>query len=351
VQLYPIFIFINLKYRELFVHCHRFIGVKKHERYKMKLSTNSILIIFGILALGMMAIFPITLVAAQVLNPQPDRDPQMTVQAMVTQTMLAMTLNAPTQTPLPPTPTSIVQITSTPVPASTALPAVTSYCDWVGFVNDVSIPDGTTLVPAETFTKVWRLKNRGTCTWTPDYMLVYTSGTQMGGTTAVRLPGNVAPGQTVDISVTLTAPAASGHYTGYWILRNPSGALFGSGDKANVPFYVDIQVKRPASEIPHGTVGGNLCYPSEFNPPMTLYFENAHTGDRIQFYIPENENVYSVLLPAGRYYAYAWAPNYNLEGAYTDSSALMKSFFVEGGLTTPFINLCDWSPYPHGRGE
>ena len=316
----------------------------------MKLSTNSILIIFGILALGMMAIFPITLVAAQVLNPQPDKDPQATVQAMVTQTMLALTLNAPTQTPLPPTPI-IVQITNTPVPTSTALPTAVSYCDWVAFVKDVSIPDGTTLVPGETFTKTWRLKNRGTCTWTPDYMLVYASGSQMGGTTAVRLPGNVAPGQTVDISITLTAPSASGHYTGYWILRNPSGALFGSGDKANIPFYVDVIVKD--KDLPHGTVSGNLCYPSEFNPPMTLYFENAVTGERIQFAIPENQNVYTVLLPIGKYYAYAWAPVYNLEGAYTNSNSngLMISFSVESGMTTPFINLCDWSPNPHGRGQ
>jgi Ig-like domain from next to BRCA1 gene len=314
----------------------------------MKLSTNSILIIFGILALGMMAIFPITLVAAQVLNPRPNNDPQATVQAMVTQTMLALTSNAPTQTPLPPTPI-IVQITNTPAPTSTALPAAISYCDWVAFIQDVSFPDGAVLAPGETFTKIWRLKNRGTCTWTSDYMLVYTNGTQMGGTTAVRLPGNVAPGQTVDISVTLTAPDTSGHYVSYWILRNPSGVLFGSGDKASVPFYVDIKVKE--KELPHGTVTGNLCYPSEFNPPLTLYFENASTGQRIQFAMPEDENVYSVLLPNGRYYAYAWAPGYNLEGAYTNSDGLMKTFSVEGGLTTPFINLCDWSPNPHGRGQ
>jgi len=317
----------------------------------MKLSTNTILIIFGILALGMMAIFPITLVAAQVLGSQPDKDPQATVQAMVTQTMLALTLNAPTQTPLPPTPI-VVQITNTPVPTSTPLPAATpvTYCDWVAFIKDVSIPDGTVLAPGETFTKIWRLKNRGTCTWTSDYMLVFSSGSQMGGKTMVTFPGNVAPGQTVDVSVLLTAPSTSGSYSGYWMLRNSSGALFGTGDKANIPFYVDVQVKQPVNEIPHGTVGGNLCYPSEFNPPMTLYFENAYTGERIQFSIPENQNVYSVLLPTGRYYAYAWAPIYNLEGAYTDSSGLMKTFLVEGGLTTPFINLCDWSPNPHGRG-
>jgi len=317
----------------------------------MKLSTNTILIIFGILALGMMAIFPISFVAAQVLGQRSDQHLQTNVQAMVTQTMLALTLNAPTQTPIPPTPI-VVQVTSTPMPIVTPFPAATqvTYCDWASFVKDITIPDSTVLAPGETFTKIWRLKNRGTCTWTSDYMLVFSSGSQMGGKAVVTFPGNIAPGQTVDVSVLLTAPSAPGSYSGYWMLRNSAGALFGTGDKANIPFYVDIQVKQPVSEIPHGTVTGNLCYPSEFNPPMTLYFENAHTGEKIQFAIPEKENIYSVLLPAGRYYAYAWAPNYNLEGAYT-ANGLMKTFLVEGGLTTPFINLCDWTPSPHARGQ
>jgi hypothetical protein len=318
----------------------------------MKLSTNTILIIFGILALGMMAIFPISLVAAQVLSSQPEKDPQATLQAMVTQTMLAMTLNAPTQTPLPPTPI-IVQVTNTPVATSTPLPTATtaSYCDWVAFVKDVTVPDGTILPPDETFTKTWRLKNRGTCTWTPDYMLVFSSGSKLSETTAVRLPGNVAPGQTVDVSVLLTTPYIPGEYTSYWVLRNPSGALFGTGDKANIPFYLDISVEGSDDELPHGTVTGSLCYPSEFNPPMTLYIEKAGTVEKIGFSIVENQLTYSVLIPNGTYYAYAWAPGYNLEGAYTDSSQLMKTFVVRGGQTTANINLCDWSPYPHGRGH
>ena len=318
----------------------------------MKPNTNTILIIFGILALGILALIPISVLAMPIFqSSRPQADPQATVQAMVTQTTFALTLNAPTQTPPPPTLT-VAPATNTPLPTSTSVPATAvSYCDWVAFVKDVTIPDGANLVAGETFTKIWRLKNRGTCTWTTDYMLVFSSGTQMGGTTAVRLPGAVLPGQTVDIAITLTAPDKSGHYFSYWMLRNPSGTLFGTGDAANKAFYVDINVTKLADPLPHGTVGGNLCYPSEFNPPMTLYFENAVTGERIQFAIAENENIYTVLLPAGRYYAYAWAPNYNLEGAYTYDSGLMKSFNVEGGLTTPFINLCNWSPYSHGKGQ
>ena len=311
----------------------------------MKLTTNSILIFFGIIALAIMACFPVTLIAMPLLQPaRPNSvDSMATIQAIVTQTMYAATQNAPTAMPATATP---VPATSTPVhPTNTAAPTAVAYCDWVAFVKDVTIPDGTELAAGEVFTKTWRLQNRGTCTWTSDYMLVYTSGDQMGSTTAVRLPGNVAPGQTLDVSVTLTAPAVNGYQRSYWMLRNPSGALFGAGAKANEAFYVEIKVGQP-----HGTVAGALCYPSEFNPPMTLYFEKAGTNETISFFIPEDQNFYSVLLPNGTYYAYAWAPGYNLEGAYTDANGLMKTFVVSGGQTTSNINLCDWSPYSHGRG-
>ena len=317
----------------------------------MKLTTNSILIIFGVLFFAVMACFPITIFAMPLINPQQPEpvDSFATVQAMVTQTIVAMTQNAPTQTPVPPTATPL-PATATPVPATnTPLPTATavSYCDWVTFVKDVSIPDGTKFSSGDTFTKTWRLKNRGTCTWTPDYTLVFASGDQMGGTTAVRLPGYVSPGQTVDVSVTLTAPAKRGHYVGYWMLRNPAGTLFGFGDSANKAFYVDINVE----DLPHGEVSGTFFYPSEFNPPLILYFENAVTGEVIQFSIPENNPTYKVLLPNGTYYAYAWAPNYNLQGAYVFDNLTMKPFVVKGGQLTSDINLTDWSPYPHSRGQ
>jgi len=307
----------------------------------MKINTNSILILFGVIAFAIMACFPVTLIAMPLLQPaQPDsNDAAATVQAIVTQTMYAATQNAPTSTPVP--------ATVTPVPATnTPVATAVSYCDWVAFIKDVTIPDGTSLSPGEVFTKTWRLQNRGTCTWTPDYDIVFYSGAQMSGTT-MQVPGYVAPGQSVDVAVTFTAPSAPGHYVGYWILRNASGKLFGTGGWADEPFYVDIYVK----DLPHGTVTGALCYPSEFNPPMTLYFEKAGTAETIQISIPENQNFFSVLLPNGRYYVYAWAPGYNLEGAYVDSNFLMKSFLVSSGQVTANINLCDWSPYSHGRGQ
>lgn len=316
----------------------------------MKFTTNNIIIIFGSLILCMLAIIPISVFAMPLLSTdRTESDPQATLQAIMTQTAIALTLQAPTQTPPPPTATP-VPATNTPVPTATATALPVTYCDWMAFVTDISVPDGTNFKPGETFVKTWRIKNRGTCTWTPDYTLAFNGGDQLGATTSVRLPGYVAPGQSVDVSVTLTAPNTPGSYKGYWIMRNTAGALFGTGDKANIPIYVDIRV-RQSDPLPHGTVSGNLCYPSEFNPRMTLYIENAHTGDRIQFAIAENQFTYAVLVPAGRYYVYAWAPDYSLEGAYTHDNGVMKSFFVESGKETPFINLCDWGPYGHAKGE
>ena len=316
----------------------------------MKSSTQITLIVLASVILALVACLPITMLAMPLMQSDQASTPDTfaTIQAMVTQTVAAQTQFAPTQTPLPPT---AIPATNTPLPTNTPVPTATtvSYCDWVSFVKDVTVPDGTTFAPGETFTKTWRLKNRGTCTWTPDYMLVFSSGTQMGGTTAVRLPGYVSPGQIVDVSVTLTAPDTSGKYIGYWMLRNPSGGLFGYSDKANQAFYVDIKVKEIT--LPHGTVTGDICYPSEFNPPMTLYFEQVGTTQIIQFSIPENHMTFSVLLPNGTYYAYAWAPGYNLEGAYVNSDGTLKPFVVQGGQITPGIRICDWGPDHHSHAQ
>jgi len=133
-------------------------------------------------------------------------------------------------------------------PALGASTARAAACDWAQFVADVTVPDGTTYAPGATFTKTWRLKNIGTCNWTTNYALVFDSGTQMGAPAAVNFPSNVAPGQTVDLTVNLTAPNAAGNYFGYYKLRNASGAIFGIGYYANKAFWVEINV---------GTTSGN----------------------------------------------------------------------------------------------
>lgn len=120
--------------------------------------------------------------------------------------------------------------------------AAASACDWAQFVADVTVPDGTSFAPGTVFKKTWRLKNIGTCTWTTSYALVFDSGEKFGAPTAVNFPINVAPGQTVDLSLDMTAPSSAGHYYSYWKLRNASGVIFGIGSTANKAFWAEINV-------------------------------------------------------------------------------------------------------------
>src|SRR5215216_1290108 len=129
------------------------------------------------------------------------------------------------------------------VPAAvTASPVSAATCDWAQFVADVTVPDGMRFDPGAIFTKTWRLRNIGTCTWTTGYTMVFDTGEKMGTTTSVAFPSSVAPGQTVDVSVNMTAPSAAGHYIGYWKFKNATGTLFGIGSNALKDWWVEINV-------------------------------------------------------------------------------------------------------------
>lgn len=172
-----------------------------------------------------------------------------TVAALLTQPA-QVTLPPPvaTDTPMPPTDTPLPP-TDTPVgPSPTAGSA--GCTDKATFVTDVTIPDDTNIPPGNGFVKTWRLKNSGTCTWNTGYALVFSSGNNMSGPASVAFTGTVAPGSTVDLSVNLTAPDASGTYKGNWLLRNDSGVLFGIGASANVAFWVQIVVGATPTATP-----------------------------------------------------------------------------------------------------
>jgi hypothetical protein len=176
----------------------------------------------------------------------------LTVQAQLTlQAPLATATSAvilPTNTSLP---TSTLPPLPSPLPP-TAVKSPTSSCNVAQFIADVTIPDGTLLEPGEVFTKTWRVKNNGTCSWTPSYSVVFSSGTAMGGPASQALLGNVNPGQTVDISINFTAPTTTGDYFSYYKLRDASGVLFSQ-------IYVQIKVqtgKFAVTSVSFTTSGG-----------------------------------------------------------------------------------------------
>ncbi len=158
----------------------------------------------------------------------------MTAAALTVQAQLSATAPAPTQASATPTYTPV----PFPTPNATLAPAATptSNCDNAGFVADVTYPDNTVVSSGDSFTKTWRFRNIGNCSWTPSYALVFVSGEAMGGPSVQALSGNVNPGQTVDLSAALIAPTSNGMHVGNWGLRNSAGVIFGH-------FYVQIKVE------------------------------------------------------------------------------------------------------------
>lgn len=148
--------------------------------------------------------------------------------------------------------------------------AAISVCDWAQFIADVTVPDGTSFSPGATFNKTWRLKNIGICTWTTSYALVFDTGEKMGAPASINLPSSVAPGQTVDLTVSMTAPSAAGHYIGYWKFKNASGVLFGIGTTTTKSWWVEINVTGSGGYGVFYDFTSNLCQANWYNDTALL---------------------------------------------------------------------------------
>jgi len=171
----------------------------------------------------------------------------------------------PTLTPLP-LPTIILPPTATPLP-----------CNKAQFVSE-TIPDGTTFSPGESFNKMWRWKNIGTCTWNNNYKLVFFSGDGMSGPGSKNLAASIAPNSTVDLTLNLKAPTTPGAYTGYWKLQGEDGQNF-------TQMYVQINVSNPTAfavtsvnmAVDHSLIEEDCSTPQTFNIQATVTTNAAGT--------------------------------------------------------------------------
>lgn len=178
---------------------------------------------------------------------------QLTVAAQPTETATATMTATNTATPTN-TPTNTATLIPTNTPTNTATKTATATatpipCNLAIFVKDVTYPDGSILLPGQGFIKTWRLKNGGTCTWTTGYDIVFVDGSAMDANQAYDMPKTVKPGESIDISISMTAPQKEGTYTGYWMLRSDKGARFGVGENGTKPFWVSIKVREGTGEV------------------------------------------------------------------------------------------------------
>ncbi|MBN2502787.1 MAG: hypothetical protein JXB38_18555 [Anaerolineales bacterium] len=144
------------------------------------------------------------------------------------------------------------------------LPQPAAACDNVAsLVEHVTIPPGSVVTPGAPFEKVWKLRNDGTCVWTPEYTLVFDSGELMGAPSPVPFPRAVAAGEEVDLSVTFIAPGDDGSYSSNWSLRDDLGADFGTGPNADEKLTVSI------------SISPNLLWSNLGEPGWNDEFENS----------------------------------------------------------------------------
>jgi Tol biopolymer transport system component len=104
-----------------------------------------------------------------------------------------------------------------------------------------------------------------------------------------------------------------------------------------------------------GVVMGKICFPSEFIPSMTVYFQDITTGEFTQMQVAENQDNYTFELESGEYVAfaplqgvgetpfggmYSAAVVCGLNVECTDHS--LVEFNVLPGETIEGIDICDW---------
>lgn len=176
-----------------------------------------------------------------------------TALALQTQTVLAMPTATSTPQVSPTTHTTNTPIitatslpgtgpaTATPLALTTPLATSQTSCDNMQYMADVTIPDGYVAAHGEVMKKTWRVQNLGPCTWNQDYVLAFGwggQGTDWNTTSPAHLSKLVAPGETIDITVTLSAPSTPGEYVGTFKLQNDKGFNFPPGQQLTIDIVV-----------------------------------------------------------------------------------------------------------------
>jgi hypothetical protein len=130
--------------------------------------------------------------------------------------------------PVQPTPTAPPAVSPTVVIGDSCTPSAR-------FVEDVTVPDDSLFNSGVNFTKTWRLRNDGECTWPSGTTWVFIGGDLLGAQSPVDVE-LAEPDRIVEISVDMMAPGAPGTYNSYWRLQGPDGEFF--GDQAYVRIIV-----------------------------------------------------------------------------------------------------------------
>eukprot|EP00607_Mallomonas_marina_P008675 CAMPEP_0182424644 /NCGR_PEP_ID=MMETSP1167-20130531/10879_1 /TAXON_ID=2988 /ORGANISM="Mallomonas Sp, Strain CCMP3275" /LENGTH=443 /DNA_ID=CAMNT_0024604617 /DNA_START=604 /DNA_END=1935 /DNA_ORIENTATION=- len=108
-----------------------------------------------------------------------------------------------------------------PPKCSSPLDGVPRVKPMARFVRDITLPDGSCVLPGTNVTKIWLMRNDGEIDWPEGVRLVHASGDVLSEELSVLIPLAKVE-EEVAISVTLSLPSKPGRYVSYWRLEVPS---------------------------------------------------------------------------------------------------------------------------------
>lgn len=110
----------------------------------------------------------------------------------------------------------------------------------------------------------------------------------------------------------------------------------------------------PGVSAGSGQVWGEICFPGETIPEMTIYFQEINTQNILDFPIGEGRDSYQLEIQPGVYVAFAWLSQKEKGGGFTkvvhcnrnvsscDDHSLVP-FLVQASHVTVGIDICDWN--------
>jgi hypothetical protein len=107
---------------------------------------------------------------------------------------------------------------------------------FLGAKGNIAIPAGSA------FTLTLIIRNVGTNTWYPSYLIFWYNGARMECPAYIFLPEVTAPNQTLFLAMNLMAPDVPNTYYQRWYFRDPYDTRFGVGPNADEPLMVYIEV-------------------------------------------------------------------------------------------------------------
>ena len=123
--------------------------------------------------------------------------------------------------------TPVIFPTDTFTPAPIQITAAPPCADGLTYLSDLTIPDGTVVLPNQSIDKQWLVENSGSCNWDSRYRLRWIGGETLGAPTEVALyPAR--GGARVTLRILFTAPSEAGSYQSAWQAVSPDGTLFGN---------------------------------------------------------------------------------------------------------------------------